>query len=109
MSIPSRKSKNETIQRNRIRRQSLSHVGLARDDEVDFERFVVVSFDIKIVNDMARLRRRLIAVITVAATAGRSTAAAMDRKRRFLPQNGKIVTIWTQNLIISIFTTKKEL
>ena len=44
------------IQRNRIRRQSLSQVELTRDDKVDFKGFVVVSFDIKIMRDRARMR-----------------------------------------------------
>ena len=75
---------------------------------IDFERLVVISFGIKIMCDSARTRWRLIAVITVAATARRSTATAMDRERRFLHRNRKLVTIWAHNLLFPIFTTMKK-
>ena len=80
----------------------------ARDDKLDFERLVVVLFGIKIVSDRARTRWRLIAVVTAAAMAGRSTAAAMGRGRRFLRQNGKLVTTWAHNLLVPIFTMIKD-
>ena len=84
MDILGLRANNKMIRRNYVRQQSLYQVGLARDDEIDFETLVVVLFGFQIVSDRARTRRRLIAVITAAATAGRATAIAMDRGRIFL-------------------------
>ena len=109
MDILGLRANNKTIRRNSVRRQSLIQVGLARDDEIDFEKLVVVLFGFQIMSDRARTRRRLIAVITAAATAGRATAIAMDRGRIFLHWNRKLVTIWAHNLLVPTVTTMKEL
>ena len=62
----------------------MSQIGLTRDDKIDFERLVVVSF--------GKSYEQL--VNTAAATDGRSIAMATNRRRIFLHRNGKLVTIW---------------
>ena len=89
--------------------QSLSQVGLAGDDELDFEKLVVISFGTKIVSNRTRMRQRLNAVTTAAATAGRSMAVATDRGRRYLHRNKKLVANLAQILLVPTFTTMKEL
>lgn len=61
---------NKMVLGNCVQQENLNQVRLARDNEIDLYRLVVVLFDVEVLSYKARMRQKLVATVAAATTAG---------------------------------------